>query len=134
VNLPFGWRIPVVIAVAAGIAIWAGRNLEVALPAAVVAVGASVLLLLEVWGVPPANRPTSRLVGDNPRASVRDLFRAGRIGREEIVEMLDRLERSGPDPFLPGKTPEELERIVRLPRSEFRQYVRDRIGSIEGRT
>lgn len=133
-NVPFGWRIPVVIAGATAIALWAGRNLEIALPAAVVAVGASALLVLEVWGLPAATRPTARLLGENPRVSVRDLFRSGRLGREEIVELLDRLERSGPDPFLPGKTPEELDRIARLPRAEFREYLRARIADLEGRT
>jgi hypothetical protein len=133
-NFPFSWKLPVVAALATGVAVWAGRNVLVAIPAAAVAVGASLLLLVEVWGIPPPTRPASGTFSQNPRASVRDLFRAGRIGREGIVEMLDRLERAGPNPLLPGRTPEELERIARLPRPEFREYVRTRLAELEARS
>jgi len=133
-NLPFGWKLPLVAVIAIGIAVWAGRNVVVAIPAAAVAIGAGLLLLVEVWGVPPATRPMPGPLGQNPRATVRDLFRSGRIGREEIVELLDRLERAGPTPRLPGRSAEEVERLARLSRPEFREYVRGRIDDLEARS
>jgi len=133
VNLPFGWKIPALMAAAVGVTVWAGRNLEIALPAAVVAVGAGVALLFEVWGIPPAARPGSVRLPENLRASVRDLFRSGRLGREMVVELLDRLERNGPNPSLPGTTADEFERVVHLSRIEFRRYVRERLDYLEAR-
>ncbi len=133
-NSPFGWKLPLIAAVAIVVAIWAGRNVTIAIPAAAVAVGSGLLLLVEVWGIPPAARPGDVSVGGSPRITVRDLFRTGRLGREEIVELLDRLERAGPNPQLPGRGTEELDRISRLSRAEFRAYVRQRLGELEARS
>jgi len=133
-RFPFGWKLPLVVAIAIGITFWAGDNFLISVPAAAVAVGASVLLFLEAWGVPPPRPPVSRTVTVNPRALARDAFRAGRLGREMIVEMLDRLERSGPNPLLPATTPAEFERVSHLPRGEFRQYVRTRVEDLERRS
>jgi hypothetical protein len=133
-KFPFGWKLPLVAAIAIGIAFWAGANYVISIPAAAVAVAASVLLLVEAWGIPPPRPPVSRTVAVNPRALARDAFRAGRIGREMIVEMLDRLEHSGPNPLLSGTTAAEFDRISHLPREEFREYVRTRLTDLEAHT
>jgi len=120
---------------ATGIALWAGPNPQIAGPAAATAVGAAALLFvgvgLDAW--------SGRSVPTPPAAPERDEFlfrfgfRSGRLGREEIVATLDRIERSGPTPLLPGRSVREVQSIVELPRADFREYVRHRIEDLEER-
>ena len=133
-RFPFGWKLPLVAALAIGVAFWAGTNFVISVPAAAVAVGAAGLLIVEAWGVPPPRPPVSRTVTVNPRALARDAFRAGRIGREMVVEMLDRLERSGSNPLLAATSTAEFDRIGHLSRGEFREYVRTRLDELERRS
>jgi len=134
-KVPFGWKLPLVAVIATGVALWGGGAIAISIPAAAVAVGAAVLLLVEAWGLPPPRPPVSRgSSGANPRGAIRDSFRLGRVGREQILEELDRLERTGPNPALPGRVSEEFDRIARLTRDEFREYVRARLDDLEVRT
>lgn len=120
---------------ATGVAIWSGANVSVAAPAAGTAVVAAGLLfvvaLLDRAAVITA--PSAR---DSPRDEYlfRFGFRSGRLGREEILATLDRIERSGPNPHLPGRTSKQIASIVELPRPEFRDYVRRRVDELEARS
>lgn len=121
--------------VATGIAVWAGPNVSVALPAAVVAVIAASLLFIEVG----ANRISSarlRRAAPSPSAvgTLRRAFTSGRLGREAIVDTLDRLERAGPNPNLPARQLEETGRILRMSEREFREYLRTRVDQLELRS
>ncbi len=132
---PFGWGLVVIAVVATGVALWAGPNLPIALPAAVVAIGAATLLLAEVAIRSPAapRRPTSgpprRELGE-----IRTAFASGELGRERLVALLDRLEPVGPSGSRPTRTPEELRTISRLGTDEFREYVRERLSRLEATT
>lgn len=129
---PFGWLAPATALFATAIAIAAEGNLPVAVPAAVVAVAAGVLAVAEV-GVRSGRpgRPTGLGSPANPKASVRAAFRAARLGREELVMTLDRIERTGRNPDLPGRRIEEMDRVAGLSRPEFRAYVRGRLDELE---
>jgi hypothetical protein len=134
-NLPFGWFLPAVAVVATGIAVWADDNFSLAIPAAVVALLAAGVLLASAFpgrgrvARTPEGRDVTRDAGP-----VRTAFRSGRLGREAIVDLLDRLERAGPNPDLPGRLAEETRVLVRLPSVEFRDYVRQRLDDLESRS
>jgi hypothetical protein len=134
-NSPFGWLLLVVAAAATAVALWAGPNLPIAGPAAAVAVLAAGLVFAFAW----LDRPDRRPVPPSPPPD-RDVFlfrygfHSGRLGREEIVSTLDRIERMGPTPNLYGRTPGEIDSIVSLSGSEFREYVRTRLDDLEVRT
>ena len=121
-------------AAATGVALWAGANTAIAAPAAAVAVFAAGALFVGAWlgawaAEPPAPAPP---VADGP-APFRFGFRSGRLGREEIVDTLDRIERTGPNPTLPVRTAPEIAALTSLSRSEFRAYVRRRVDDLEER-
>ncbi len=65
-------------------------------------------------------------------SGVRAWLQSGPIGREEIVLLLDRLERESLHPDLPSSTVRELDRLRYLPAPEFRKYVARRLDDIEG--
>lgn len=120
---------------ATGLAVWAGANVVIAAPAAGAAVfAAGLLFLVTVFDRPRAAARAP--VRDAPRDEYlfRFGFRSGRLGREEILATLDRIERSGPNPDLPGRTSREVASVVGLPRPEFRDYVRRRLDDLEARS
>jgi hypothetical protein len=132
VNLPQDWPLLAVAAGAVALAVFAGPVLIVAVGAGLVATLAVALLLL----VPMRHlaRPASKLAPPPVPAvpfSLIESFRAGRAGREEIVHVLDRIERAGPRPNLPVTTDEEVARLRALSHAEFRAYVRGRLTVIE---
>jgi hypothetical protein len=122
-------------ALATGVGVWAGGNLEFAAPAATTAVLAAGLLLVGVWldrrpaapAVPVAAPPRDEFL-------FRFGFRSGRLGREEVLSTLDRIERTGPNPNLPARSSEEIASVVGLPRADFREYVRRRVQDLEDRS
>ena len=120
---------------ATGIAVWAGPNFTIALPAAVVAVIAASLLFVEA-GADRISFPRPGRAAPVPSAagSLRRAFTAGRLGREALVDTLDRLERAGPNPGLPARRLEETGRILRMTEREFREYLRTRIVQLELRS
>lgn len=121
-------------AVGAGIAVAAGTNLTVIVPAAAVAVGAASLLLFGVvervrW---PEVAPVTATPADIGR--VRSSMTSGAWGRADLIALLDHLDRSGAGRQLPSTSPEEVARLQRLSREEFREYLRARVSDLERRT
>lgn len=128
------WLLPAVAVAATALAVWGGPNLAVAVPAATIAVLAAGLLFAVVWF--DDRRRTPRSYRPHPPRDVlrlRFALRSGRLGREEIVTMLDGVERGGPNPALPNRTVHEMDVLVRLPAAEFRSYLRTRLDDLEVR-
>ncbi len=127
------WALPLVAAVATALAVLAGGNLALALPAAALAVLAAALLFARGWSK-RARRPDplpARPRTDTDR--LRLAFHSGRIGREEVVIALNRLERSFLDPGVPPPAVDELTRVAALPPDQFRAYVRAQLDRLESR-
>lgn len=134
-NLGLGGLLVAAAVVATGLAIWAGDNFILAVPAATAAVLAAGLLFAEaVLESSRTARPPEGDTGSNEVGTLRVAFRSGRLGREAIAELLDVLERAGPNPGLPSRRADETSRIVHMPAAEFRSYVRQRLDDLESRT
>jgi hypothetical protein len=121
-------------AFAAAVAVAAGPNESLAVPAASVSVAAGALLLVGVvertrW---PSRPPVAGPTADPAR--VRSSFEAGARGRNELIVLLDRLERGEGERYLSYRPPEELARLQALAPEAFRQYLGDRVSDLEGRT
>jgi len=132
VRAPFAWWWPALAVGWTALAIVYSANYAVAVPAAFaavvfagVAVGDAARRTLPM----PAARPRGRPI---PSSGVRDWIRAGRLGREDLLLALDRLDRRTLHPDLPSRTPEELRRIAALPRAQFYGYVARRLDALEG--
>jgi hypothetical protein len=133
-KLPFGLLLPIVAVVATGIAIASASDLTTALPAAVVALVAAGLLFVEVaWGASERSAAARSPEAEPASVGLRVAFRAGLSGRETVVEIVDRLERSGPNPGLPTRRVEESARILRMSPAEFRRYLAERLDELERR-
>jgi hypothetical protein len=132
---PLAWGLLALAVAATGVAIWAGNNFTVALPSAAIAVVAASLLFVDVEVRRPARtaRPFARAMSAQPN-QIRAAFLSGQLGREKLVGILDRLERSGPDPSLPPRRYEELQSIVAMSREQFQQYLVARLEYLEART
>jgi hypothetical protein len=134
-NLGFGGFLGAVALLSTGVAVWAGDNFAVAVPAATVAVLAAGLLIADAaLGGSRMARPPGDVAGPEEVGMLRAWFRSGRLGREAITELLDHLERAGPNPELPRRRAEEMSRLAQLPYAEFRSYVRQRLDDLESRT
>jgi hypothetical protein len=130
---PVSWMLPSVALAATVLAVVAGGNLSIALPAAAIAVLAAALLFARSWSrrarapdppPPPARTDTDRL---------RLAFHSGRLGREEVAVALNRLERSFLDPNLAPPPVDELSRVAALPPEQFRSYVARKLDRLEAR-
>lgn len=131
-NLPPDWPLLLVAGAATALAIDAGSNLDVAVPAGVVAVTAAGLLLATSLGQVAWRLPSSSpLEPPTTMSSLRAAFRSGRAGRMSIVVELDRLERRVLHPSLPTRSAAEDERIRRMSHAEFRAYLNGRLDAIE---
>ncbi len=134
-NHPFSALAGAIAVVATGVAVWAGANFALAVPAATVAVAAAAFHFVEAApSVARRERPAGapRAPGEVDR--IRTAFRTGRVGRELIVSLLDHYERTGPNPAFAGRRPEEQARLVRLPGPEFHEYLLRRIEELEARS
>lgn len=120
---------------ATGLAVWAGPNLPVAALGAAFAVLAAGVLFVGAW----VDRPNRR-ASVPARTPERDVFlfrfgfHSGRFGREEVVTTLDRIERWGPSPELPGRSAHDMDSLAHLSSAEFSDYVRHRLDELEART
>lgn len=124
----------VVAALAAGTSIAVGTNFSVAVPTAAIAVGAGAALLVGIveqtrW--PSTRRTPARRAAP---AKVRSSFRGGRLGRSELIDLLDSLERTGGGPPPSGRSFEETNRLQALDPQAFREYLDVRISELERRT
>jgi hypothetical protein len=129
------WYLPAIALAGTAIAVWADTNLVVAVPAAGIALTAAGLLFVEAWtaGRRPSS-PSNLRRRPTVHDSLRTAFRSGRMGREMIVDLLDRLERAGPNPELAPRRPEEVASLARLSPTEFRDYLRGRLDELEARS
>lgn len=131
---PFAWWWPVLAAALTVVAVLMSADYAVAVPAAVGAVLVAAVAVGEAVTRLAAPPTASALTFRTPTSTVRDLFQASELGREDLLLMLDRLERKSSHPNLPARTPQEIEAIVTLRPDEFRRYVAGRIASLEGTT
>jgi hypothetical protein len=133
-NSRVGWLLPAVAAGATGLAIWAGSNLALAIPAAGLATLAAGMLFAGAW-LEARSRARRRPLSHRPREifRLRHALRSGPLGREELVTTLDRIERQGPTPELPARSVEEMEGLVGLGSTDFRLYLRGRLDDLEAR-
>jgi hypothetical protein len=116
------------------IAVAAGTNEAIALPAAGGAVAAAAGLLVGIaektrW---PAVRTIPLLPADPAR--VRTSLGAGLVGRPGLIALLDRLERAGGDTTVGVTSADEVKRLRSLSDSQFRAYLDARLRDLEGRT
>ena len=120
---------------ATAVAVGAGPNFAIALPAGVIAVLAAALLFVEAGTThaAPLSVPSPAVFSPST-ARLRRAFVFGRLGRETILETLDRLERAGPNPNLPIREREESRRLLAMSVPEFREYVRVRLDQLERAT
>jgi hypothetical protein len=133
-NSPIGWVLPAVALGATGLAVWAGPNLALAIPAAALAVvAAGVAFARAGLGARPRTPYHPSFGPPREMFHIRSALHSGRLGQEEIVAQLDHMERTGPTPDLPSRTVPELESIIRLSPAEFREYLRGRLDDLERR-
>ena len=129
-----GWLLPAAAIVLTGVALWAGPNVPIALPAAALAVLAVGFLFLGAWTDSEGRkRPRVARVWEPDVFRLRTAIRSGPLGREEIVTTLDRVERMGLNPNLPSRTAEEMHTLTRVTPEEFRVYLRRRLDDLEDR-
>lgn len=132
-RLPRGWPLLVLAGAAVGIAIYAGPNQGVATAGALVAlvsIGVFAVGLARRTAVDPRTPPLPRPF--DATSPFRVSLHAGRSGRTEVVVLLDELERRSGHPDRPTTPASEVVRLRGLPRTEFREYVRERLDGIEG--
>jgi hypothetical protein len=138
------WALAGIAVGTAGVAIYAGNNLVVAVPAGSVAIlcvavlGATELRARSARLVPVragvARQPTSHRIESDSLIQLRRSFTAGEIGRSSILATVRALER---DLSPTGRTPLSLDaerQLLDLPPDQFRQWVDDRLRRVEAAT
>lgn len=131
-NVPSDWPLLVLAVGTTLIAIDAGSDLVIAVPAGIAAVALAGLLLVASLGeVGWRGSAPARLEPPTTTSSLRAAFRAGRAGRMSIVTEVDRLDRRSLHPELRVRSPAEEDRLRSMPRSEFLQYLHARLDEIE---
>lgn len=134
-RMPFGWGLVTLAIAATAIAIWAGPNLTIALPVAVVAVASASLLFVEVALASAESREPQGRAGAGPDPSdVRVAFVSGNLGRQKLVQTLDLLERAGGNAERRASAPGPPGDFRAMSAEEFRDYLRDRLDSLEARS
>jgi hypothetical protein len=119
---------PALAGVATAGAIVAGSYTVVAVVLGGVAIFAAAMACARALGLDATPVPESPLEPSEVYLGVRDLFAAGREGREELVLRMDALEWSGPAPRAPG----EMARILLAPPDLFLRYLAARVARVEG--
>jgi hypothetical protein len=131
VRAPFSWWWAAAAIALTVASIATGAQEAVALPLAAAAAACAVVALLETIHRQPSGTPSAAVAGAREPSRVRGWLDAGRLGREELVLLVDRLERKALTPTLPIRSPTELAKLVRLPPAEFRRYLENRLARIE---
>jgi len=120
------------IAAATGVAVWAGPNAAVAVPAAGLAVaGVALLAALSFVG---RLRPSRTLFRPPERATLvllREGFRSGPLGRQSIITALGGLDASIRGPRRAPVSMDEESRIREMPSADFRRWVETRLAELE---
>jgi hypothetical protein len=132
VRAPFAWWWLALAALFSAFALWAASNYAVAVPAAAAAVLVAALALGDAVRRTSSPRAVPPRVQPVPTSGVRRWLAAGELGREDLILLLDRLERKVLRPDLPARTPTEIGALVTLAPQEFYRYVADRIQALEG--
>ncbi len=122
----------VLIAIALALAIAAGPNLALAVPAGASAVVlAAALGLYSVLASRGEDRRPVRVPDSRPSLRTLRAFAGDRIHREELVLLLDHVERAGPNPRLPSRPRGELAAIASMSPTGFRRYIATRVEQLE---
>jgi hypothetical protein len=132
VTAPFAWWLAAIAAGFAALAIDASATYSIAVPAAVVAVVVAALAVGDAVRRVRRSPPQPLRARPVPRSGVRERLGAGPLGREELLLLVDRLERRAGNPTLATRSPQEIAAIVRLPPEAFRRYLSERLAPIEG--
>jgi hypothetical protein len=127
-----GWGWAIVAASATVLALLASASFALTVAGATLAVVAAALTIRAAVGPRPKSRDTATELAPVPLDSIREAFRAGTVGREDLVFLLDRLERTSLHPTLPVRQAVEVRTIVGVPEEEFLRYLEERIGEFEG--
>ncbi len=131
---PIGWWWPVLAGIAVLVAVLAGPNYTLAVPAATAAVILSALGVIDALGRHRGELEGPILSRPVPPGGVRGAFRGGEPGREDIVLTLDLLERQLARPDLPSRTAAELAAICRQSPEQFHRYLAKRLNELEARS
>ncbi len=115
-----------------GIAIAAGPNLALAVPAGATAV--ALAMFLGLYGAAVSRSParrSHRIPETRPSFRIHRGLVGDQIHREEVLLLLDHVERAGPNPALPSRTRDETASIMSMEAPEFRRYVATRLDQLE---
>lgn len=123
-----GWFWPTVCGLAAGFAVLVSGSRVATLVAGAFAVWAGGMAVARALGWKGWDELDLAVQIPEQRVGVRDLFLAGRAGREDLVLRLDALDRHRGPP----RSPQELARILGAPPEVFLRYLAHRVGRIEG--
>jgi hypothetical protein len=127
-----GWGWAIVAALATVLAVVGRTSLPLTVAAATLAVVSAGLTLAAALGPRAKSREVMTDLAPVPPDAIRDAFRAGTLGREDLVFLLDRLERTSLRPTLPVRQVDDVRTIVDAPEEEFLRYLEGRIGDFEG--
>ena len=131
-SAPISWWWPTVAGIATLIAFLAGPTYSIAVPAATAAVIAAALTLVDAVGRRREEVARRRRPVPTGPGGIRGAFTGGEPGREDIVLALDLLERKFSRPDLPARTGAELRELANQPEEGFREYVAERLDTLEG--
>ena len=123
-----------VAAFASFVAILERGNLPAEVPAAICAVAAAALVIVDVVRPTQVQMPGPYAEQTEWLGRVRGAFRSTRMGREDLVRILDQIERSSSNPALPLRSPEYFEQIARVSNAEFNRYLSERVEALERTT
>lgn len=131
-NAPFRWAFPTVAVAATLVALIADPNETIVIPAATIAVAAAGLALWDSVRPRTAAPGAVSTVPEPLSVSASDQwFRAGVVGQEAIVLLLDRIDRALLRPDLPSRELAELIQLRSLPREQFLKYLESRLAELE---
>jgi hypothetical protein len=136
VTAPFAWWWAIPAGGFTLLALLTASTYAVAVPATTAAVALAALAVGHTLArlpsaAPPVPAEPGPVLGV---ADVRAWLRAGRLGREDLLLLLDRLERRSTRPELPSRAAGEIERLLGLPRREFLRYLTGQLTRLEGAT
>jgi hypothetical protein len=119
-------------AAATAVAVWAGDNTGVAVPAAAAAVlGIALLASMSFAGRIRPTRSTFRPPERATLVLLRESFRSGPLGRQSIITTIGGLDASIRGSRRAVVSMDEESRIREMPPSEFRQWVETRLSELE---